>query len=61
MPPPDYVDVLCHAECCIFHKSRPFGEWSDGEDSDRECDDSCADGGGEASAKKAEPGGSTAG
>jgi hypothetical protein len=25
------------AECCIFHKQRPFGEWSDDEDSDSEC------------------------
>jgi hypothetical protein len=27
----------CSAECCIFHKQRVFGEWSDGEDSDQEC------------------------
>ena len=26
------------AECCIFHKQRAFGEWSDGEDSDAECE-----------------------
>lgn len=25
-------------ECCIFHKQRQFGEWSDDEDSDVECD-----------------------
>ncbi|KAI8462413.1 MAG: phosphatase inhibitor-domain-containing protein [Monoraphidium minutum] len=25
-------------KCCIFHKQRPFGEWSDDEDSDRECE-----------------------
>jgi xanthosine utilization system XapX-like protein len=34
--------LLCHhflpcAECCIFHKQRQFGEWSDDEDSDTEC------------------------
>lgn len=25
-------------KCCIFHKQRAFGEWSDGEDSDAECE-----------------------
>eukprot|EP00878_Enallax_costatus_P004146 GHUV01004375.1.p2 GENE.GHUV01004375.1~~GHUV01004375.1.p2 ORF type:complete len:115 (+),score=28.37 GHUV01004375.1:387-731(+) len=25
-------------KCCIFHKQRQFGEWSDDEDSDPECD-----------------------
>lgn len=24
-------------KCCIFHKQRVFGEWSDDEDSDSEC------------------------
>ena len=24
------------AECCIFHRQRQFGEWSDDEDSDDE-------------------------
>lgn len=24
-------------KCCIFHKQRAFGEWSDEEDSDPEC------------------------
>lgn len=33
----------CHAECCIFHKQRQFGEWSDDEDSDAEC--GCGPGG----------------
>ena len=26
------------AECCIFHKQRMFGDWSD-DDSDAECDE----------------------
>jgi hypothetical protein len=26
------------AECCIFHKQRAFGEWSDDSDSDVECE-----------------------
>ncbi len=26
------------AECCQFHKRRVFGEWSDEDDSDAECD-----------------------
>ena len=26
------------AECCIFHRQRSFGEWSDEEDSDFECE-----------------------
>jgi len=26
------------AECCIFHKRRQFGDWSDDEDSDAECE-----------------------
>lgn len=25
-------------KCCIYHKPRTFGEWSDSEDSDHECD-----------------------
>lgn len=25
-------------KCCIFHKQRNFGEWSDGEDSEEECE-----------------------
>lgn len=25
-------------KCCIFHKRRAFGEWSDDEDSEAECD-----------------------
>ncbi|PSC71173.1 phosphatase 1 regulatory subunit 11-like [Micractinium conductrix] len=29
-------------KCCIFHRQRQFGEWSDEEDSDAECD--CPDG-----------------
>lgn len=33
---------LC-AECCIFHRQRQFGEWSDDEDSDAECDE-CGEG-----------------
>ena len=24
-------------KCCIYHKPRTFGEWSDSEDSDHEC------------------------
>ncbi|GBF99603.1 hypothetical protein Rsub_12067 [Raphidocelis subcapitata] len=24
-------------KCCIFHKQRSWGDWSDGEDSDGEC------------------------
>lgn len=34
----------CAAECCIFHRQRQFGEWSDDEDSDAECDE-CGEGG----------------
>lgn len=26
------------AECCIFHRRRQFGDWSDDDDSDMECD-----------------------
>lgn len=33
-----------NAECCIFHRQRQFGEWSDGEDSDAECGE-CGEGG----------------
>ncbi|KAF6259849.1 hypothetical protein COO60DRAFT_965003 [Scenedesmus sp. NREL 46B-D3] len=29
-------------KCCIFHRRRQFGDWSDDDDSDAECD--CADG-----------------
>ena len=30
------------AECCIFHKQRPFGDWGDEDNaSDGDCDD-CA-------------------
>lgn len=25
-------------KCCIFHKQRVFGDWSDDDDSDMECD-----------------------
>mmetsp|Transcript_21919 Transcript_21919/g.39078 ORF Transcript_21919/g.39078 Transcript_21919/m.39078 type:complete len:116 (-) Transcript_21919:203-550(-) len=25
-------------KCCIFHRRRQFGDWSDDEDSDEECD-----------------------
>lgn len=32
--------LLFCAECCIFHKQRPFGEWSD-DDSDNECENDC--------------------
>ena len=31
-------------ECCIFHRQRQWGDWSDDEDSDAECD--CPDGDG---------------
>jgi hypothetical protein len=31
-------------ECCIFHKQRSFGDWSDGEDSDGECCGPAGDG-----------------
>lgn len=30
--------MLAAAECCIFHRQRQFGEWSDEEDSDAECE-----------------------
>ena len=31
--------VFILAECCIFHKQREFGNWSDEDDSDAEgCD-----------------------
>jgi hypothetical protein len=30
------------AECCIFHRRRQFGDWSDDDDSDADCD--CGDG-----------------
>lgn len=29
-------------KCCIFHRRRQFGDWSDDDDSDADCD--CADG-----------------
>eukprot|EP00882_Tetradesmus_deserticola_P002466 GHRQ01002627.1.p2 GENE.GHRQ01002627.1~~GHRQ01002627.1.p2 ORF type:complete len:119 (+),score=41.99 GHRQ01002627.1:274-630(+) len=29
-------------KCCIFHRRRQFGDWSDDDDSDGDCD--CADG-----------------
>jgi hypothetical protein len=25
------LNLLFSAECCIFHKQRPFGEWSEDE------------------------------
>lgn len=34
----DEVVPSC-AECCIFHKQRNFGEWSDSEDSEAECEE----------------------
>jgi protein phosphatase 1 regulatory subunit 11 len=32
-------------KCCVFHRARAFGEWSDGEDSDAECSECGPDGG----------------
>lgn len=32
------LNMLAAAECCIFHRQRQFGEWSDEEDSDAECE-----------------------
>lgn len=32
------LTVICSAECCIFHKQKSFGDWSD-DDSDDECKD----------------------
>lgn len=40
-------------KCCIFHKRRTFGDWSDGEDSD----DECGCGPGEGGKPDQEPGG----
>lgn len=34
-----FVKVAYFAECCIFHAERQFGDWSDGNDSDCECQD----------------------
>lgn len=34
----EHMDKKKSKKCCIFHKQRKFGEWSDGEDSDQECD-----------------------
>ncbi len=32
-----------YAECCIFHRRRRFGDWSDDEDSDKDSDTGCGD------------------
>jgi hypothetical protein len=32
------LHVVIFVECCIFHKQKAFGEWSDEEDSDDECE-----------------------
>lgn len=34
-------------ECCIFHRNRPFGEWSDSDSDCGDCDDGGGGGGGE--------------
>ncbi|GAX83928.1 hypothetical protein CEUSTIGMA_g11352.t1 [Chlamydomonas eustigma] len=33
----EFLGKKSSKKCCIFHKQRVFGEWSDGEDSDQEC------------------------
>ena len=35
---PTAISRLLTAECCIFHRRRAFGDWSDSDDSDQECD-----------------------
>lgn len=32
----EFMNKKSSKKCCIFHKQRPFGEWSD-DDSDTEC------------------------
>ncbi len=35
-----YVVIIMPAECCIFHKQRMFGDWSDDDSgSDGDCDE----------------------
>ncbi|EFN55081.1 hypothetical protein CHLNCDRAFT_134971 [Chlorella variabilis] len=38
----EFMNKKKSKKCCIFHPQRQFGEWSDNEDSDAECD--CPDG-----------------
>lgn len=35
----EFMDKKKSKKCCIFHKKKKFGEWSDDEDSDSECDE----------------------
>lgn len=40
----EFMNKKKSKKCCIFHRQRQFGEWSDDEDSDAECDE-CGEGG----------------
>mmetsp|Transcript_35461 Transcript_35461/g.78679 ORF Transcript_35461/g.78679 Transcript_35461/m.78679 type:complete len:118 (+) Transcript_35461:134-487(+) len=33
----EFLGKKSSKKCCIFHKRRQFGEWSDDEDSDQDC------------------------
>lgn len=34
----EFLGKKSSKKCCIFHRKKAFGEWSDDEDSDFECD-----------------------
>ena len=43
LPPPRSPFSHGGAECCVFHRQKQFGDWSDGEDSDSDGADGCED------------------